>query len=452
MKLKTLKSIVEELSHDRDLGTATLTRQNKKVTPGQTTTTSELTKEATPPGDFEKQDAEDLQKLIANPDKEFARKNYGSVDRYIAMLKTKLAGKLTKEETIHESKTLEWYVVNPGSGRYEADGFKTTYVILRTSPGIFAIKIAGVIFKIVKFDPRDRFGESKGLTQAKKIAQDEAIRRGDIQGKLKEAITMPVPGIPTSMVTLSSSDKLQVKNGRLLVNNHPFEMTEPDESQDWPKSITPMGKLVTWFKGRPSQVNEWDPQEISGRFEIVFAAESVGPLAQIAQAEVDQKPIPQAAKKEISKVARQNADQAKREKETIHLHDAVDQDKKVGVPALQKYAIEVTCTNPHNEDASKRNDVLFKKYVIPASSSGDAVDKAKMKAKEAGLVVRSAKYDSVVREDRLCAAREIARIQIITEEKNRSLIERFISEKTHDRETSNLDIAKQFSRFKNLNK
>jgi len=69
-----------------------------------------------------------------------------------------------------------------------------------------------------------------------------------------------------TMVTLKPSDKLTVKYGSVLVNDRPFEMTDPDESQDWPKSVTPEGKLITWFKGRQSQANEWSPEEITGYY------------------------------------------------------------------------------------------------------------------------------------------------------------------------------------------
>jgi hypothetical protein len=68
------------------------------------------------------------------------------------------------------------------------------------------------------------------------------------------------------IVTLKPSDKLEVKYGSLIVNGRPFEMTDPDESLDWPKSITDDGKLITWFKGRQSNSNEWSPSDISGYF------------------------------------------------------------------------------------------------------------------------------------------------------------------------------------------
>ena len=68
------------------------------------------------------------------------------------------------------------------------------------------------------------------------------------------------------MVTLKASDKLEVKYGSILVNGRPFEATDPDESQDWPKTVTPDGKLVTWFKGKSDRVQEWKPEEITGYY------------------------------------------------------------------------------------------------------------------------------------------------------------------------------------------
>lgn len=73
----------------------------------------------------------------------------------------------------------------------------------------------------------------------------------------------------TEMVTLKSTDKLEVKYGSILVNGRPFEMTDPDESLDWPKSVTSDGKLVTWFKGDKESASEWEPSEISGYFSDV---------------------------------------------------------------------------------------------------------------------------------------------------------------------------------------
>jgi len=67
-------------------------------------------------------------------------------------------------------------------------------------------------------------------------------------------------------VTLKPSDKLEVKYGTLLVNGRQFEVSNPDESVDWPKSVDEDGKLVTWFKGRQSQANTWSAEDITGRF------------------------------------------------------------------------------------------------------------------------------------------------------------------------------------------
>lgn len=77
---------------------------------------------------------------------------------------------------------------------------------------------------------------------------------------LREAIT------GAEQVTLKSTDKLEVKYGSVLVNGRPFDVTDPDESLDWPKSIDANGNLVTWFKGRASNANTWSPEEITGHY------------------------------------------------------------------------------------------------------------------------------------------------------------------------------------------
>ena len=77
---------------------------------------------------------------------------------------------------------------------------------------------------------------------------------------LREAIT------GAEQVALKSTDKLEVKDGSVLVNGRPFDVTDPDESLDWPKSIDADGNLVTWFKGRASNANTWSPEEISGHY------------------------------------------------------------------------------------------------------------------------------------------------------------------------------------------
>ena len=81
-----------------------------------------------------------------------------------------------------------------------------------------------------------------------------------LQGVKNEAVS------GAEQVTLKPSDKLEVKYGTLLVNGHQFEVSNPDESVDWPKSIDGDGKLVTWFKGRPDSVSTWAPEEITGRY------------------------------------------------------------------------------------------------------------------------------------------------------------------------------------------
>lgn len=70
----------------------------------------------------------------------------------------------------------------------------------------------------------------------------------------------------SEQVTLKSTDKLEVKYGSVLVNGRPFDVTDPDESLDWPKAIDANGNLVTWFKGRASNANTWSPEEITGHY------------------------------------------------------------------------------------------------------------------------------------------------------------------------------------------
>ena len=70
-------------------------------------------------------------------------------------------------------------------------------------------------------------------------------------------------------------------------------------------------------------------------------------------------------------------------------------DKEPEKNPKQKYVILVTCTNPNDKDVKKRNEVLFKKYTISATSAGSATTLARDKATDAGLIVKSAKYDSI---------------------------------------------------------
>ena len=67
------------------------------------------------------------------------------------------------------------------------------------------------------------------------------------------------------IVTLKPTDILSVKQGQLFVNNMPFELTDPDESLDWPKSVE-NNELITWFRGNSSMVNRWKPEEMSGYY------------------------------------------------------------------------------------------------------------------------------------------------------------------------------------------
>jgi hypothetical protein len=119
----------------------------------------------------DEEDLASLQDLFNNPDEEFAKKNYGSVDRYKKMIQSKI----------------------------------------------------------------DRLQKNEAITGAEQV-------------------------------TLKSTDKLEVKYGSVLVNGRPFDVTDPDESLDWPKAIDANGNLVTWFKGRASNANTWSPEEITGHY------------------------------------------------------------------------------------------------------------------------------------------------------------------------------------------
>ena len=117
------------------------------------------------------EDLKSLQDLLNNPDEEFAKKNYGSIEAYKKMIQSKI----------------------------------------------------------------DRLQKNEAITGAEQV-------------------------------TLKSTDKLEVKYGSVLVNGRPFDVTDPDESLDWPKSIDANGNLVTWFKGRASNANTWSPEEITGHY------------------------------------------------------------------------------------------------------------------------------------------------------------------------------------------
>ena len=67
-------------------------------------------------------------------------------------------------------------------------------------------------------------------------------------------------------ITLKPTDKLEVKYGNVFVNGRPFEITDPDESLDWPKLVDSKGTLITWFKGRQDKVSTWSPEEITGYY------------------------------------------------------------------------------------------------------------------------------------------------------------------------------------------
>ena len=91
--------------------------------------------------------------------------------------------------------------------------------------------------------------------------------------KLREAIKRVINEVinesiesKNDEITLKVTDKIEVRYGSFFVNGKAFEVSEPDESVDWPKSIDSDGKLVTWFKGRKSMENKWSPEEIRGHY------------------------------------------------------------------------------------------------------------------------------------------------------------------------------------------
>lgn len=187
--IKNKKPENEELGAENEWGTDELTNKEKAVTPGQNPKKEGLedacwsgykavgTKEKngkTVPNcvpESANEDLKSLQDLLNNPDEEFAKKNYGSIEAYKKMIQSKI-DRLQKNEAISGSE----------------------------------------------------------------------------------------------QVTLKSTDKLEVKYGSVLVNGRPFDVTDPDESLDWPKSIDANGNLVTWFKGRSSNANTWSPEEITGHY------------------------------------------------------------------------------------------------------------------------------------------------------------------------------------------
>ena len=84
------------------------------------------------------------------------------------------------------------------------------------------------------------------------------------------------------IVSLKSTDILAVKMGNVFVNNKPFEITDPNESLDWPKRVE-NNQLITWFKGRSTMENRWSPEEISGYYITDLAEGDVNALSHPAK-------------------------------------------------------------------------------------------------------------------------------------------------------------------------
>lgn len=93
----------------------------------------------------------------------------------------------------------------------------------------------------------------------------------------------------------------------------------------------------------------------------------------------------------------------------------ISEDSTPEKPKLDKHIIQVTARDSKNEDPEKRNDIVFKKVIVPASSTADAVEKAKIKVKDSGMDVKAAKPFGIKRES-LEFKRNLAIIQAILED------------------------------------
>ena len=228
----------EELGSENEWGTDELTNKEKAVTPGQMPKKestdnmirdivkqnaslyrdSEQTRQDKENRSHEKaSNITDLRKLLDDPDVDFAIKNYGSVDRYKKMIQNKIDRLQRNEESGEDLKSLQDLLNNPDEK--------------------FAIKNYGSI---------ERY---------KKMIQNKIDRLQKM-----EAIS------GAEQITLKPTDKLEVKYGNVFVNGRPFEITDPDESLDWPKLVDSKGTLITWFKGRQDKVSTWSPEEITGYY------------------------------------------------------------------------------------------------------------------------------------------------------------------------------------------
>jgi len=267
-------------------------------------------------------DIESIKRLIAHPDTTHAIQHYGSVEKYRQMLQTKLENLLGLKEGGTDYKT-EFPKLNaaeqdnvPYHDRVYYHGINGSRLklFLKTGEIPKARQAFGGDYSIstdyedakgyagdngrvlvLKVDPsadfklRDPFEEESTDADIEDSGEGEFLVNnpsrieilGEADNRTQSDLTNKASGKPmdysdlestneaiagATMVTLKPSDKLTVKYGSVLVNDRPFEMTDPDESQDWPKSVTPEGKLITWFKGRQSLANEWSPEEITGYY------------------------------------------------------------------------------------------------------------------------------------------------------------------------------------------
>jgi hypothetical protein len=179
--------------------------------------------------------------------------------------------------------TLEWTSIDAVTGAEEAtlpDGSKfviqnitgTLNVMFVAKGGVQGNVIyrtpAGVpmAFKKAKQEAEKFLGIKKDKPQPEneELSKYTYITKGKTYNTTDKDLREAITG--AEQVALKSTDKLEVKYGSVLVNGRPFDVTDPDESLDWPKSIDADGNLVTWFKGRASNANTWSPEEISGHY------------------------------------------------------------------------------------------------------------------------------------------------------------------------------------------
>lgn len=291
----------EELGSENEWGTDELTDKEKAVTPGQTPKKESLEK-ACWKGYKAIGTKEKDGKTVPN----CVPEAIGQSGMDVASLATKMGFKKPSVRDVGGRKSylfknvmhvkLSASLENAGYPEVEAytygDGFVTDHkkgdVILRVGPAERGASSWLTIMSDYKTESTDEELDPGAQDAQAHMADIESIKRliahpdttlaienyGSVEkyremlraklAKLQGVKNEAVSG--AEQVTLKPSDKLEVKYGTLLVNGRQFEVSNPDESVDWPKSIDGDGKLVTWFKGRPDSVSTWAPEEITGRY------------------------------------------------------------------------------------------------------------------------------------------------------------------------------------------